>query len=395
MKSRTFNEFKFSSVILFVNRFLLFIDNYISFIREDDRAGAQDLPANSATDDRRHVFRRAIARRLMADNDSTDQTGTLRIKETLKGVPGQTVECLIPYADQTHLAQWQQDKTELLVCLVKSDRYRAKESKAPMPVAWSVRRGEGDGTGLIPLDGQLPRRAATIDFSCLTKADEILKFAAENIQANVGTKVAREADGAMPSVGLNIPFDSSLDRELHSHSSNGLRVPLNEQTEGKGRQWIKSARADVRGNGVAVLGHFKSEENIAALKTLLIDPDAQASLEGTKTIRKYPLRAAALAALHAWGVEAKAVVSETVLSEDHVLPSLQSFKFIGPETTKEQIIAKLGEPSSSVACGFYDIYTYRLKDGTDICMGVDDKSKIMFVTHGKETLYGHTMFEKK
>lgn len=263
-----------------------------------------------------------------------------------------------------------------------------------MPVAWSVRHGEGDGTGIIPLDGQLPRRAATIDFRCLTKADEVLKFAAENIRANAGTKVACEADGAMPSVWLNIPFDSSLDRELHSLSSNGLRVPLDERTEGKAKEWIKSARADVRGNGITVLGHFKSDENIAVLKTLLTDPDAQASIEGPKTIQKYPLRAAALAALHVWGVEAKAVISETAPSKDH-LPTVESFKFIGPETTKEQITAKLGEPNSSVACGFYDVYTYRLNDGTDVCLGVDDKSKILFVTHGKDTLYGHTMFEKK
>jgi hypothetical protein len=238
-----------------------------------------------------------------------------------------------------------------------------------------------------------PSRSATLEFRCL-KADEIIKFAADYVRTDAGTKVSREADGGVPTVWLNIPFDSPLDRELHSMSSNLLSAPLNEQFEDLGKKWVKSGRIDMRMNAVAILRNFISEENIAALKTLLTDPDAQASIEGTKTIRKYPIRAAALAALHAWGVEVTAVVSETI-----PLPSVESFKFIGPETTKEQLVAKLGEPNFSVAGGFYDTYTYSLNDGTDINIGIDigvnNKSKILFVTHGKKTLYGHTMFEKK
>ena len=61
-----------------------------------------------------------------------------------------------------------------------------------------------------------------------------------------------------------------------------------------------------------MLAHFKSDENIAALKGLLTDAEAQQSKEGDVIVRRYPVRAAAVAALRAWGVQAEAVVRDTV-----------------------------------------------------------------------------------
>lgn len=61
---------------------------------------------------------------------------------------------------------------------------------------------------------------------------------------------------------------------------------------------------------VRTVSHFKSDENIAALKPLLTDPSAQRKLEKGDLIKTYRVRAAALEVLKSWGVEATAIVSE-------------------------------------------------------------------------------------
>lgn len=187
-----------------------------------------------------------------------------------------------------------------------------------MAAEWSVRRGSGGGTGIIPLSGNPLRGAPTSDFQVLTKADEILKLAKETVQAEAVTKVPREPGGAI-SLGLDVPGGSPLNNSLHTRSANGLNTVINEMLEAKARQWVKAGdKGDAETkklNGVRVLSHFKSDENIAALKTLLTDPSVQRRLESRDVISTYRVRAAALAALKSWGVEATAVVSERTPSK--------------------------------------------------------------------------------
>lgn len=248
----------------------------------------------------------------------SDQKGTFHILETLKGKADHSIECIIPYGKEENLEGWQKGKTELLVCLVKSERYRALRHGAPMAAEWSVRRGSGGGTGIIPLSGNPLRGAPTSDFQVLTKADEILKLAKETVQAEAVTKVPREPGGAI-SLGLDVPGGSPLNNSLHTRSANGLNTVINEMLEAKARQWVKAGdKGDAETkklNGVRVLSHFKSDENIAALKTLLTDPSVQRRLESRDVISTYRVRAAALAALKSWGVEATAVVSERTPSK--------------------------------------------------------------------------------
>jgi hypothetical protein len=80
---------------------------------------------------------------------------------------------------------------------------------------------------------------------------------------------------------------------------------------------------------------------------------------------------------------------------NHGFLTVESFRFIGAETTLPQVIEKIGEPDMSGAGGFYDTQTYRLSDGSKVVIGSGDAKEILFVTHEKETLFGKTMFEKK
>ena len=210
-----------------------------------------------------------------------ERLGILRVKDTLKGNAGETVECLIPDDDERNVDNWQRGKTELLVCLVRSERYHVIGSKEPMAAEWSVRRGWGGETGIIPLDGNPGRRAPTADFVLLTKPDDILKCAAQAIDADAKTKIAREPDGSTPSLELGVPFHSPLEEDLHNIlNGNNLVVPINEMIEAKAKQWIKADNAELRHNGFRFLAQFKSEDNIAALKGLLTDPEAQHRAQG-------------------------------------------------------------------------------------------------------------------
>lgn len=247
----------------------------------------------------------------------SEHSGVLQIKETLKGDVGKTIECLIPYYDgERYLGQWEKDKTELLVCLVKRERRRnGLQRDAALP-EYLVRASPNGQPNMIALDGSADRRAPTMDFRFITKSDEITKLAAAAVRADKETKVARKADGGCSSVAINVPLQSPMSVELHSRSGNGLCVPLNELTEAHAQKWIHASDARLRRDGAAVLSHFKSDANIAALKTLLKDPEAQWRIEGANTIGTYPIRAAALDALKAWGVDATAIVSTTAPSKD-------------------------------------------------------------------------------
>jgi hypothetical protein len=69
--------------------------------------------------------------------------------------------------------------------------------------------------------------------------------------------------------------------------------------------------------------------------------------------------------------------------------SIESFRFIRPETTMQQVTAKVGAPDRDVGSGLY-VYAYRLSDGTNVLIGSADGLHILYVRHGTEVL-----FEKK
>jgi hypothetical protein len=65
--------------------------------------------------------------------------------------------------------------------------------------------------------------------------------------------------------------------------------------------------------------------------------------------------------------------------------SLESFRFIGPSTTMQQVFAALGPPYRDVGSGIY-MYEYELADGTQIWIGSADDTNIIYVRHGTTKL---------
>jgi hypothetical protein len=66
--------------------------------------------------------------------------------------------------------------------------------------------------------------------------------------------------------------------------------------------------------------------------------------------------------------------------------SIESFRFIGPETTIQQVIRALGMPDREIGSGIY-IYAYRLSDGSGVLIGSTDGSRILYVRHDREVLF--------
>ena len=79
----------------------------------------------------------------------------------------------------------------------------------------------------------------------------------------------------------------------------------------------------------------------------------------------------------------------------HSSLSVESFRFIGTETTLKQVIEKLGSPVYLQAGGFTpDVCAYYLSDGSKVYVSYMD-GKIVYVTHGKEALFGHPYFPQR
>lgn len=240
---------------------------------------------------------------------------TLTINEVLKS-PAElskaaTLTALLPAFDDRELQDWQKDQTELLVCLVPTERYRAKNDRRPLNAEWAVRTGRSFETGVIPLDCDAGRRAPTLDYVFLKRGEDIRKLAEAVIKEDALHPTPRDADGSIPTIEIEVPHGSPMDQELHTRSGNALIVPLTPRTEAAARRWVKSPDSWVRMNAAQVLGHFKSAENIALLKSLLRDPEAQGRISDQQTIVTYPIRAVAKAALKAFGIETDPVIEET------------------------------------------------------------------------------------
>ena len=75
--------------------------------------------------------------------------------------------------------------------------------------------------------------------------------------------------------------------------------------------------------------------------------------------------------------------------------SIESFRFIGPETTLKQIIARLGEPDEDVGSGIH-IFSYHLNDGTSVWVGSSDNEHIIYIKQGTDLGAAKDMvFEEK
>jgi hypothetical protein len=92
---------------------------------------------------------------------------------------------------------------------------------------------------------------------------------------------------------------------------------------------------------------------------------------------------------HPHGLSAPVEPAKSVVSQWGDGPqNVEAFQFIGPSTTMEEVMAKLGPPVSDYRARFHYLW-YWLSDGSDvfICSGYEKWSRILWAAHGKTLLF--------
>ncbi|MBY0525234.1 MAG: hypothetical protein K2R98_17640 [Gemmataceae bacterium] len=226
-------------------------------------------------------------------------TITFKVSETLKGEKKDELKFMAAHkkrADSDKLNALGDSKAEVVLCLVKSDRYKAMLADyAEQPLAFRVGPAEYDYSA-IDLSDKADVLVATMDARLLSTKDDILK--------------AARAAGTAPSVPnkpgrLRAPASSPVQKL--NDGAVWLYAPVDKRLEAQAADWLKSKDIEYRVGGAKALWNFKTDDNIKVLKALLEDGQTQSDGK-TKT---YSVRQAAFEVLKEWGVE----VNEPVTSE--------------------------------------------------------------------------------
>jgi hypothetical protein len=239
-------------------------------------------------------------KRVMDKKEIIWSTITVKVTDTYKGEKKDELKVMAAHKNRRlsdQLAALANDKPEVILCLVKSDRYKAKGAdytEAP----WAVRLHEGEiDHAVIDLSDKSNALVVSMD-SRLLGRDDIVKVA--------------QAAGAAAAPTVNkpgrllAPRTSAVAEKLTEGGAVWLYAPVDKRLEALAGEWLKSKDIDYRSAGVKALWNFKTDDHIRQLKALLEDPQSQSDGK-TKT---YPVRRAAHDVLTEWGIDVKAPVTQ-------------------------------------------------------------------------------------
>jgi hypothetical protein len=237
------------------------------------------------------------------------EVATVAVSRTLKGKHADTVRFTLRRSSGPEVARgWQADGVPMLFFLV-GEKDWALRYDGNGHCAVLLGKSDRDSTHTMPV--------LTRDFKVLTEPEAILK--------RVEGAVAATPKDRKPQRHLvNVRGDSEVFTKCWGGSSVLLVVPVDADLEKQARAWCKSPSDEDRWEGAKVLKHFKNDENVRILKSLLDDPAISVSQtyqqvagqrEPTLVSRTkvYYVRAAAYEALRDFGVEVKKPVLEESL----------------------------------------------------------------------------------
>ncbi|OAI54969.1 hypothetical protein AYO44_13850 [Planctomycetaceae bacterium SCGC AG-212-F19] len=230
-------------------------------------------------------------------------TVTVEVIDTLKGDKPEKLQFIVAHDSEPpsdRVAELVDQKTETLICLVKSERYKSKgEDYATVP--WALRQSQLqiDHT-LIDLSDKSGALVVPMDARLLNRKDDILKAAK-------AAGSASPAGGKLPTQArFRAPASSEPVRKLAAGDAVWIFAPLTPRLEEQGKEWLKTKEIDYRTEGVRLLRSFKSEANETLLKDLL--KDSQTISDGK--VKRYPVRQAAYEVLREWKVDVPRPVLE-------------------------------------------------------------------------------------
>ncbi len=161
---------------------------------------------------------------------------------------------------------------------------------------------------LLNLTGDDPV-VPTADLRLLHGAPEIIAYAKRCASLPEGENYVLSLQYALMAVERS---ENSM--RIEGQPISYLIVPVDNRLQETARKMIQSKNPTAREHGATALGKFKSGENIALLKALLLDPHsyAQPNAKGNAGIDvlHFPVRIAANGSLTAWGVKGTPVLTE-------------------------------------------------------------------------------------
>jgi hypothetical protein len=226
---------------------------------------------------------------------------TLKITETLKGEKRDTLTFALRHVGSGESpSTWKKDACEILLFLVEGRRCESEDREYGKH-AWTFLRLEDSAF-------RLDRAPACPMFDASFAAHETKKDILSATRAALGAMQAAKPG----SLRILVPADSPAFKALYGGSAVYLDVPVDKPMETRARGWLAAMDTELRVTAVKILGKFKSEENVTAVRKCLSDPGYWIEEAGTKRARKvYAIRREAFRVLKAWGIE----FAEPVLEE--------------------------------------------------------------------------------
>lgn len=204
---------------------------------------------------------------------------TIAVKETLKGDTWQPLRVHVPNPESV-LSKWKDGSHRLLVAI--------QHDNTPT------------GTVIDLTDDKL--EVVTAELKFLRKPADVIRIAKETIRRMPGV---RRTFG----VRIMLHYDAIGNTQWAGHHGLGVIVPVTDRLEKRAHEYICSADSIRRSDGIKALRFFKSDENIARLKTLLDDPDSGYLRHPINNmgveVRQYTVRKEAFETLEQWGVKVK------------------------------------------------------------------------------------------
>ena len=156
-----------------------------------------------------------------------------------------------------------------------------------------------------------PLEILTADFQLLRDPEAVIRIAKETV-SRFPAGVRR-----VHTFPVSVPREVVIGTKWESSGGLELAVPVDERLEKRAQDGILSANFLTREESARALRYFKSDENVARVKTLLNDPGwgyfKHPSQNNGIEVRHYGVREAAFGTLKSWGVNVeKPVIREEV-----------------------------------------------------------------------------------
>ena len=170
----------------------------------------------------------------------------------------------------------------------------------------AVQEDAPDSTRVLAL-GEHGSDVLTADFKLLRDPDEVIRVARETVR-RIPAPVRR-----IHTFPLAVPREAVAGTKWEPYYGSGghlvLQVPVDDRLETRAWNAIRSGNYQGREEAARALRYFKTDGNVARLRSLLVDPGwayvYHAEENHGVEVRIYGVREAAYLTLKSWGVEAE------------------------------------------------------------------------------------------